>query len=605
MEELSRIWLFGFELLLVMDNLEQVVTPNPVIMNYKYYKYYFAFLIALVSPCLLSGQELKHSDLASVRKSASGYTSYVTKDGSTLSIGDRFVIGKPWPPGSSSFRFLMKGPIGMPVDPDAEGIEIEIKEIGVGKALGGAIYTVFKCRSQKLNYTVTDVDEALFRGEILNVGISVVADQDATENLSGLAAPIAEKPAQTQSRQGSIGIVAADVKQLEVDNIADFREGFAIVYKGQSQAIIDSKGNIVVPFNTYLFNKLPIEYGAVPVGFVNGSCVVKSVSTNAFGIIDTKGKLIVPCDNAVAFPFDEAGIATVVKDNKYYFIERSGKRYEVPAVFRRRVEPGQGGNILRLFDPGASQTVAAYGLVNKKFTSRGVSIGATKEGFGVYDKSGQKRGSGVFRFARHFSDGLAAVGNPNEFGELKWGFVNESGEIVIPLQFSIEPGDFSGGLAFVTPVNKSEFRHAYIDKSGSIKIRLNFDVKISPFHPDICKFQGNYAALPNSGNPRRRFLLIDQSGNDMSPFLDQLLGKMTPVTNVSDANKYQIPNGQLLLPGGLYDLDRNLLIPSGSFDELSAFDPVSGLAKAMKGGTRGYINTAGEFVITIGRSSKW
>jgi len=53
-----------------------------------------------------------------------------------------------------------------------------------------------------------------------------------------------------------------------------------------------------------------------------------------------------------------------------------------------------------------------------------------------------------YKFAREFSDGLAAVATQSSTGDLKWGFADESGRAVIPLIYDVATS-FRGGLAAV------------------------------------------------------------------------------------------------------------------------------------------------------------
>jgi WG containing repeat len=70
-----------------------------------------------------------------------------------------------------------------------------------------------------------------------------------------------------------------------------------------------------------------------------------------------------------------------------------------------------------------------------------------------------------------FSEGLAVVGKKNQFGEVKYGYINTDGKLVIPLLYSIKPSEFSGGYAKVVPKDKSEFEYAFINKKGEIAFK--------------------------------------------------------------------------------------------------------------------------------------
>ena len=84
--------------------------------------------------------------------------------------------------------------------------------------------------------------------------------------------------------------------------------------------------------------------------------------------------------------------------------------------------------------------------------------------YSVIDQRGKVLFAGDYIDAKHFSEGLAPMGDGK-----KWGFVDYSGKVRIPLQFDgAEP--FSAGLARVRRGGKVGF----IDKSGVLVIPPQF-----------------------------------------------------------------------------------------------------------------------------------
>ena len=106
----------------------------------------------------------------------------------------------------------------------------------------------------------------------------------------------------------------------------------------------------------------------------------------------------------------------------------------------------------------------------------------------LYDKSGQvKLRLQSSQRAHSFSEGLAAVSVNS-----KWGFINSSGQFVIPPQFGWV-GDFSEGLALVTPAPadqywKKDTLFGYIDHLGqyAIPARFNWAVSFSEGLAAVC-----------------------------------------------------------------------------------------------------------------------
>ncbi len=52
----------------------------------------------------------------------------------------------------------------------------------------------------------------------------------------------------------------------------------------------------------------------------------------------------------------------------------------------------------------------------------------------------------------------------------RWGYIDKTGRVVIPLQFDIAPDEFSNGLARV----EVDHRYGYFNKTGQVVIRLQF-----------------------------------------------------------------------------------------------------------------------------------
>ena len=64
-----------------------------------------------------------------------------------------------------------------------------------------------------------------------------------------------------------------------------------------------------------------------------------------------------------------------------------------------------------------------------------------------------------------FSEGLAAVERNG-----KWGFIDNTGKVVVPLNYD-DAGSFSEGLALVSRNGK----YGFVDKTGKVVIPLKYD----------------------------------------------------------------------------------------------------------------------------------
>jgi len=82
-----------------------------------------------------------------------------------------------------------------------------------------------------------------------------------------------------------------------------------------------------------------------------------------------------------------------------------------------------------------------------------------------------------YKSVREFSDGLAAVATQSSNGDLKWGFVDESGRVVIPLIYDVATS-FRGGLAAVARRygNGNNLKWGVVEKLGpQVTPYVNFD----------------------------------------------------------------------------------------------------------------------------------
>jgi WG containing repeat len=211
----------------------------------------------------------------------------------------------------------------------------------------------------------------------------------------------------------------------------EFHEGLAHVqvtgtvlgYDGR-WGYINQTGNIVIPPNS---GRMISESNGEESAFHDGLAMVE-VEDKAIpprkGFIDKDGKLVIPARFTYVYPFSE-GLAAATEsesgDTGWGYIDRSGN-WVIP----------------RRFD-WASSFQLGLAPVNRK-------------------NSGKTVIPPQFDLAYGFSEGLAAVQI-----DKKWGYIEITGKMVIPLQefWSVKP--FHNGLAEVQTKNGSI---GYIDRSG-------------------------------------------------------------------------------------------------------------------------------------------
>jgi hypothetical protein len=175
-----------------------------------------------------------------------------------------------------------------------------------------------------------------------------------------------------------------------------------------------------------------------------------------WGYIDKTGKIVIEPTFDGAGPFSE-GLTWVKTNNKYGFIDKTGKliietqKYTFVSLFSEGlalVVTGQNKQNMYLRDQ----------LYTISISSRNPSLPVGRMFF--IDKTGKTiidlQDLGVKTVLLVFSEGLVGV----KIG-LKWGFIDQTGKVVIELKYDVV-WPFTHGLAKVVIDGK----YGYINKSG-------------------------------------------------------------------------------------------------------------------------------------------
>ncbi|MEJ1242158.1 WG repeat-containing protein [Chryseolinea sp. T2] len=338
-----------------------------------------------------------------------------------------------------------------------------------------------------------------------------------------------------------------------------FQQGLSVVRKGRSWGIIDAKGNFLVPYGKY--KSISDE------GFINGYCAV-SADVDKTGYIDRSGKLVIPCEYSLCEPFDDQGYA-YVETKSYrgdsYMIKANGEKIKLPPDVK----------------PGIQQ-------------------------HGIYDRSGKLIEKVDNVTIGKLSDGLIRVQRIVEHGEFKYGYLDRNGKVVIPFQFSYQPGDFSDGLAIVYPKDNTNFDYAYIDKTGKVVLEIK--------KGSLQQFSGSRESRYYNFSNGVALSRYNVNGNQAT-----LLFKDGSVKGFNDILKHpkaatatfaSMENGYILfiIANSLGLADKNgTVIIEPKFRSLTFFDPVSNLAQASYESSgvsvTGFVDIKGTFVIVKGSSS--
>lgn len=405
-----------------------------------------------------------------------------------------------------------------------------------------------------------------------------------------------------------LGQQAPDAKAIVADMMYPFNGGAAIINKGSSYALIDSAGNFIEPYNRYRF--LPAKGpGSLANGYFTKTGIFHIVTDNGGGFINARGKVLTNAANWQDFklnPFQTYLVADKRAPNKYN--HGNGVAQDIQTF----IAP-DGSTYQFLHDDGSPCTI-----------SEGIVLIKDGGSYFYSTLSGKRITHEHFDIANNFSDGMALVGKKNQFGEVKYGYINTEGKLAIPFMFSNAPGFFSQGFARVEPQDKSSFEYAYINKKGEVVFKqTSADESKYGIFKDFQSYGMAY-----SGN---YFLTTDFKIISMKDFFkshgapeDSHIATYNNLSNMYNPKSPKIffTSSHFIEPvtkhGGVLGF---INLATGKtvlpvFSSITPFDPVSNLAYAevitgldknrMVILKKGYVNEDGLFVLVQkGEESKW
>jgi WG containing repeat len=234
-----------------------------------------------------------------------------------------------------------------------------------------------------------------------------------------------------ESQQLKAGDIHPNVKYIDFEYTDAFSHGVAVIRKGQSSALIDAKGNFIFPYNMYR-----VTYRDPVNGFIS--------LQNEYGyesIVNARGKILYKHSEDGFVGPDKGTAIQVTFNNKkgFVYIDTSGKRH--------------------------------YHEVELSNINERIGIIAEKEnnlivGYKYKTLEGKLLNNNLYNEADPFHDGMAIVGKRNEFGEIKYGFINTTGREITGFVYSQKPYRFMNGCAVVRPKSESSVAYAVINKQG-------------------------------------------------------------------------------------------------------------------------------------------
>jgi hypothetical protein len=261
--------------------------------------------------------------------------------------------------------------------------------------------------------------------------------------------------------------------------------------------------------------------------------------------------------------------------------------------FALNYKPGSGSKV----GPAHVQIITKFGIVLIENAPCDYTYETVfKEGLARIDKSGSYGfmnvlgmviGDNNYSDVRDFSDSMAAVQRDN-----KWGFIDKTGTLKVPLMFVNEPQSFSCDRAFVMGSNNL---YGIIDKEGKIIVEPKYQ-QVFPFENDVA-----VVSMMDKGY-NENFLIIDINGKVIKDF---------PKPKKDDdkiAFFSGFKDGLAIVQKG-YSMERGFMDTKGKmvtgfdFNILKSFQEGLAYAEKFDGKTntrtKGFINKKGKWVIQI------
>ena len=303
------------------------------------------------------------------------------------------------------------------------------------------------------------------------------------------------------------------IAPLIYDNIHEFFDGVAIAYKNNKYGFIDKNGDVVIDF---IYDDASYFNEGLALVFENGK----------YGYINKNGEIVIPFNYDYADSFSD-GFANVCQNDKWGIIDITGNA----------VIPSEHEDYIRNIGNGLFWFREETGvvLINKNgeviFLPGYDHIGSFKEGLAIIRKDGKwgyidMTGEIVipieYRNAWNFNDdGLAIVEIPDGKNRVglsyvrawkTWGYINKNGEIVLTVKYN-NVYDFSENLAMVSNFDSGGGYNAY-QKFGYIN--RNGELVIPMIYESACEFENGLAAVCINNN---KYGVINTAGEIVIPLI--------------------------------------------------------------------------------------
>jgi hypothetical protein len=279
---------------------------------------------------------------------------------------------------------------------------------------------------------------------------------------------------------------------------------------------------------------------------------------NQWGFVDKTGNIAIEpkykawVEEYGALPAFSGGLTSIMdqQTDRVGYINTKGEVVISPQFysarpFKEHVAFAGTQNEIVLIDTTGKTIASGFVSLNGYYSnfSHHLAVVQKEFGYGYIDKTGKFAIQPIYDAAKDFSGGLAAVQKDG-----KWGFIDTLGNTKVPFQYTKEPKDFSGTRAFVQGTNN---KWGIIDTIGNLIV--------NPQYHQVWPFSGGVAVVS----------IMDEKWNETFYVID-VQGKM--LKTFPKAANYS----------------ETITLWSGFQD---------GLAVAMKGSKKGFIDPQGKVVV--------
>lgn len=196
-----------------------------------------------------------------------------------------------------------------------------------------------------------------------------------------------------------------------------------------------------------------------------GLFVVSDDNTEQYGFVNQSGKLIIKTQFDEAWSFQE-GLALVEKDDKWGYIKTDGSYAIKPTYddgwgFSEGLAKVQKGELVGFINPKNQVIIPIKYTNSDNWYNEGMVAVEQNNKWAIIDKKGTPITKFEYDRASSPSEGRILVGKLDKDGEMKYGFVDTKGKLVIPMIYDFAL-DFNEGTSLVM----TDDDIFYINKQG-------------------------------------------------------------------------------------------------------------------------------------------